>query len=300
VAVLDPLTGNLRYATVGLPVPVICAAAGVAGGYTPRARQAPARQVSARQVPGAAPVYAGNAVLPSGAVLLLYSGPAGGTVAGGTVAARTVAARTVEDKAASVLADTGGAAAADLADRMVPAVLAGLAGDGGAGPATVLAAQRLPAPVAGWSMNLPADPVALRELRMRLRDWLRDLGVSQSDRTDVELAVWEAAVNAIVHGQPVAGPATITVRAGLDVAGRAVIQVSDRGRWRPPGPADPGRAWPGGQGLSVIRQVTDELEIAPGPAGTTVTMRRALSRPVQGEAQPGEYPATAAHHGRPA
>ncbi len=302
VAVLDPLTGNLRYATAGLPVPVICGAAGDAGGYTPRARQAPARQVSARQVPGAAPVYAGNAVLPSGAVLLLYSGPPAGTAAGGTAAARTAAggtaaAATVEARAASVLADTGGAAVADLADRMVPAVLAGLTGDGGAGPAAVLAAHLLPAPVAGWSMNLPADPVALRELRMRLRDWLRGLGVSLPDRTDVELAVWEAAVNAIVHGRPVAGPATVTVRAGLDVAGRAVIQVSDRGRWRPP---DPGRRWPGGQGLLVIRQAADELDIVPGPDGTTVTVRRRLSRPVPGEAQPGEYPGTAARPGTPA
>ena len=79
----------------------------------------------------------------------------------------------------------------------------------------------------------------------------------------------------------------VTVCASLDEAGRAVIQVSDRGRWRQPGSADPGRAWPGGQGLLVIRRATDELDIAPGPAGTTVTMRRALSRPVQGEAQPG-------------
>ena len=55
---------------------------------------------------------------------------------------------------------------------------------------------------AGWSMNLPADPLALRQLRVRLRDWLRELGASASDRTDVELAVWEAAVNAIVHGRP--------------------------------------------------------------------------------------------------
>ena len=153
---------------------------------------------------------------------------------------------------------------------------------------------------AGWSMSLPAEPLALRQLRVRLRDWLQELGAAVSDRTDLELAVWEAAVNAIVHGRPSAGDATVTVRASLDDAGRAVIQVSDRGRWRPPGAGHPGRAWPGGQGLSVIRRATDELDIAPGPAGTTVTMRRALSRPVQGGAQPGEYPATAAHRGRPA
>ena len=152
---------------------------------------------------------------------------------------------------------------------------------------------------AGWSMDLPADPLALRQLRVRLRDWLQDLKATVADRTDLELAVWEAAVNAIVHGRPAAGPATVTVRAALDDAGRAVIQVSDRGRWRP-GAVDPGRAWPGGQGLLVIRRATDEVDIATGPAGTTVTMRRLLSRPVQGEAGPGEYPATAAHHGKPA
>ncbi len=153
---------------------------------------------------------------------------------------------------------------------------------------------------AGWSMTLPAEPVALRQLRARLHDWLQELRAAASDRTDLELAVWEAAVNAVVHGRPPAGDATVTIHASLDDAGVAVIQVSDRGRWRPPGAADPGRAWPGGQGLSVIRQATDELDIAPGPAGTTVTMRRALSRPVQGGAQPGEHPATAVHHGRPA
>ena len=205
-------------------------------------------------------------------------------------------AREVADAVSPALADEG-QAAADLADWVGPVALAGLTGDGGA--ATVLAAHRLTDPVAGWSMDLPAEAVALRGLRARLRDWLQELGAAASDRTDLELAVWEAAVNAIVHGRPPAGDATVTVRASLDDTGRAVIQVSDRGRWRPPGSADPGRAWPGGQGLSVIRQATDELDIAPGPAGTTVTMRRAVSRPVQGEAQPEECPATAARHGRP-
>lgn len=133
---------------------------------------------------------------------------------------------------------------------------------------------------AGWSMDFPADPMALRQLRVRLRDWLQELGASVADRTDLELAVWEAAVNAIVHGRPAAGAATVTVRAALDDAGRAVIQVSDRGRWRPPGTQAAGRRWVGGQGLLVIRQAADELDIAPGPDGTTVTIRRSLSRPV--------------------
>src|SRR5580704_7185379 len=286
LAVLDPATGQLRYASAGQPWPVICGPAGPNGWL--------ARPAGEPAAPGARPPEPGTAVLPAGAVVLLYCARPG-------LADRespAAGAREVADAVSPALADEGRAAAADLADRVGPVALAGLTGEGGA--ATVLAAHRLRDPVAGWSMDLAAEPLALRGLRARLRDWLQELGAAASDRTDLELAVWEAAVNAIVHGRPPSGDATVTVRASLDDTGRAVIQVSDRGRWRPPGSADPGRAWPGGQGLSVIRQATDELDIAPGPAGTTVTMRRALSRPVQGEAYPGECPATAARHGRPA
>ena len=285
LAVLDPATGQLRYASAGQPWPVICGPAGTDGWL--------ARPAGEPAAPGDRPPDPGTAVLPAGSVVLLYCGRPGLD----DRESPATGAREVADVVSPALADEGRAAAADLADRVGPAALAGLTGDGGG--ATVLAAYRLRVPVAGWSVTLPAEPLALRQLRVRLRDWLQELGAAESDRTDLELAVWEAAVNAIVHGLPLAGEPTVTVRASLDNAGRAVIQVADRGRWRQPGTADPGRAWPGGQGLSVIRQATDELDITPGPAGTTVTMRRALSRPVQGEAQRGEYPQTAAHHGRP-
>ena len=253
-------------------------------------------------------------MLPSGAVLLLYYEPAtlpggdgspggdghpgGDSHPGGGTSPETAARAAAT--ASSLLTGPAPGGAADLADRVGPEVLAALTPGQGAGPAAVLAAYRLRAPVGGWSMDLPADPLALRGLRTRLRDWLRELGASASDRTDVELAVWEAAVNAIVHGLPVTGPASITVRTALDDTGRAVIQISDRGRWRPPQPAGTGRRWPGGQGLLVIRQAADELDIDPGPDGTTVTLRRSLSHPLPGQAQPAEYPATAARHGRPA
>jgi anti-sigma regulatory factor (Ser/Thr protein kinase) len=324
LAVLNPLTGELRYAAAGQPAPVICPPAG--NGWRP----GPVRG-SPGDGPDAGRPEAGTAVLPPGAVMLLYSGPArlpdedrpDRSSADRDSADRDSAdrdsadrdsadrdsadrdsaagaARRVADTASSILRDADSAPAADTADRVVPAVLAGLTGDGHAGSATVLAAHRLPAPVGGWSMNMPGDPVALRELRSRLRDWLRELGASPSDRTDVELAVWEAAVNAVVHGRPAKGAARVTVHAALDEAGRAVIQVSDRGRWRPPGPLEPGRRWPGGQGLLVIRQAADELDIAPGLDGTTVTVRRSLSRPVPGQPQPAEHPATAARPGTPA
>jgi anti-sigma regulatory factor (Ser/Thr protein kinase) len=129
-------------------------------------------------------------------------------------------------------------------------------------------------------MEFPADPRALAGLREGLHGWLEELGVQESDRTDVELAVWEAAVNATVHGRPRVGTGIVRVSAGLDGAGSAVIRVSDRGRWRVGDTAASGHGWSGGRGLSVISQVSDELSISPGPGGTTVTMRRRLRRAV--------------------
>ena len=284
LAVLDPATGQLRYASAGQPWPVICGPGGPNGWLArpaePAALPAPARR---SPVPRSCRPGRSCCFTAPGPAWPIRRAPPRAPVRWRTRSRPPWLTR-------GRLPLTWPTGWARWRWRASP---------GTAGAATVLAAHRLRDPVAGWSMDLPAEPLALRGLRARLRDWLQELGAAASDRTDLELAVWEAAVNAIVHGRPPAGDATVTVRASLDDTGRAVIQVSDRGRWRPPGSADPGRAWPGGQGLSVIRQATDELDIAPGPAGTTVTMRRAVSRPVQGEAQPGECPATAARHGRP-
>ena len=316
VALLNPETGDVRYAASGQPRPVVCAAAGTGGRLARSASESPDPGPPG---PGDARREAGTAVLPSGGLLLLYQGPVTVQDEDGTGRSRPAARdapragdaspagngrpETPERMAATVsalMADPAPGGEGDLADRAGPEVLAMLTRDAGTGPATVLAVHRLQVPVGGWSMDLPADPLALRGLRTRLRDWLRELGASAADRTDVELAVWEAAVNAIMHGRPETGTASVTVRTALDETGRAVIQVSDRGRWQPPEPPQAGRKWPGGQGLLVIRQAADDLDITPGPEGTTVTLRRSLSRPLPGLAQPAEYPATAARHGKPA
>ena len=124
-------------------------------------------------------------------------------------------------------------------------------------------AGRGPAPDAARrrSMDLLADPLALRGLRTRLRDRLRELGASAADRTDVELAVWEAAVTRSCTACPRRGPASATVRTALDETGPAVIQASDRWRWNSPEPPQAGRRWPGGQARLATRQAVDELAL---------------------------------------
>jgi anti-sigma regulatory factor (Ser/Thr protein kinase) len=215
--------------------------------------------------------------VPLGGVLVLYPGtanrPRDGDSTGGSQ-------RRLADLAASVMAGCESAGAADTADQMCAAVAEQLAEWSDGAEVMVLAAHRLPEPATDWSMEFPADPRALTGLREGLHGWLEKLGVLESDGADVELAVWEAAVNATVHGRPRRGTGIVRVWAGLDGAGSAVIQVSDRGRWRVGNPPPSGRGWSGGRGLSVISQVSDELSISPGPGGTTITMRRKVRRPV--------------------
>ena len=106
------------------------------------------------------------------------------------------------------------------------------------------------------------------------------MGADAADRADVELAVWEAAVNAAVHGRPGQGPGKVTAQAGLESTGNVLIQVTDQGRWQLGDTPGSGEGWAGGRGLSVISQVTDEVSIAPSPTGTTVVMRRRVHHPV--------------------
>jgi anti-sigma regulatory factor (Ser/Thr protein kinase) len=267
LGVLDPASGDLRYVSAGHPMPIICVPGGSASFL-------PARTGGPLGI-GRYQAALASAVLPPGAVLLLHADGLPSRAAQGLRHGR----ERMVDAAASVFASTAASAAADAADRMCSGVVERLIRRGHDDDLTVLAAHRLAERISGWSVRFLADPAALRALRSQLREWLQELGVAPLDSIDTELAVYEAAANAIVHGRPRDGPATVTVQAELDGTGVALIRVADRGQWRPGGSPDAGRER-GGRGLSVISKITDELSIAPSPNGTTITMRRHLSKPV--------------------
>jgi anti-sigma regulatory factor (Ser/Thr protein kinase) len=283
LGVLDPASGDLRYVSAGHPMPIVCVPGGSAS-FLPAGTGGPLGA-------GRYQAALASAVLPPGAVLLLYADGLAGRADQGMRRGREPLA----DAAASVFASTAASSAGDAADRMCSGVAERLILRGQEDDLTVLAAHRLAKRIGGWSMRFSADPPALRVLRSRLREWLQELGVAPLDIIDTELAVYEAAANAIVHGQPRDGPGTVSVQAELDGAGVALIRVADRGQWRPGGSPDAGRERGGGRGLSVTSKITDELSIAPSPSGTTITMRRHLSKPVtvglasQG-GEPGERP----------
>ncbi|HZZ50882.1 MAG TPA: ATP-binding protein [Pseudonocardia sp.] len=109
-----------------------------------------------------------------------------------------------------------------------------------------------------------------------IRDWLDGLSWPAAERDALLLAVAEAIGNAVEHAyHGAAGEVTVRgrqefIRTGLR---QVVLTVTDQGRWRSAQHCQP----PRGQGLGLIRELTAELRIEPGPSGTRV---RLVSRPV--------------------
>jgi anti-anti-sigma factor len=101
----------------------------------------------------------------------------------------------------------------------------------------------------------------------------------------VHMAVVEIVTNAIEHAYPQAEPGPIDFALRLLDDGRVECVVTDYGSWRPPAEAEDDR----GNGLMVARHLVDEMQVThpdpkPGPtagqAGTVVTLRHHLMRPV--------------------
>jgi anti-sigma regulatory factor (Ser/Thr protein kinase) len=139
-------------------------------------------------------------------------------------------------------------------------------------PATVYAAadRALPAPAEpAASMPITTDLAALREFVATHAD-----GLGEDRCFDLLIAVNEAAVNTLVHGD---GDGVLSV---WREDGEIVCELSDGGA----SIADPlaGRRRPDprsstGRGLWMINQVCDLVELRPGPDGTRVRLHMSLS-----------------------
>lgn len=115
----------------------------------------------------------------------------------------------------------------------------------------------------------PADPLALPDLRARLRRWLDELDLAGTLGHDVLLTVCEAVSNAMQHGTRPDPRQCVSVEVFAE-PGSISASVTDAGRWAA-GPPAAGRAAPGA-GLTLIHGLSDSVEIARGIRGTRVTM----------------------------
>jgi anti-sigma regulatory factor (Ser/Thr protein kinase)/putative methionine-R-sulfoxide reductase with GAF domain len=118
-------------------------------------------------------------------------------------------------------------------------------------------------------MTLPARPNVLGGLRHTLGRWLRAAHANENDLFDVTLSTSEAAANAIEHAYG-AREASFTVCCEHD-GQQVTITVRDAGRWRTARPHD------GGRGFTIMRALSDCVQIDSDEAGTVVTLTKKLS-----------------------
>jgi serine phosphatase RsbU (regulator of sigma subunit)/anti-sigma regulatory factor (Ser/Thr protein kinase)/PAS domain-containing protein len=128
-------------------------------------------------------------------------------------------------------------------------------------------------------MVVPNEPARISDIRRFVAAFLADLRAPVEISSDILLAVGEAAGNAYRHGRRHEGRSEIRVRCEYqrpdleveiadDGAGFDEVAVARRGT---PDPLSQG-----GRGLFLMRELMDDVSVAPSPAGTTVVMRRAL------------------------
>jgi serine phosphatase RsbU (regulator of sigma subunit)/anti-sigma regulatory factor (Ser/Thr protein kinase) len=117
-------------------------------------------------------------------------------------------------------------------------------------------------------LKVGAVPESLATMRRALRSWLLAAGADEDFTYDVLVAVGEAAANAVEHAYgPLDNDFTVAARRdGPD----AVVTVVDRGSWRPSRGSNRGR------GLTLMRELMDDVRVDSGDEGTVVTLRRRL------------------------
>jgi anti-anti-sigma factor len=255
--VLDPETGDLVWARAGHPPPLVtgpdgCRPLDDASGTVLGVRARP-------------PFTAGTATITPGESILLYTD--------GLVERR---GEIVDDgiaRLAAVAARHHALAPEALTDVLLSGALDGTATNGGPDPVddvALIVARLVPAPL---RLVLPAEARVLRELRAAVLAWAVATAIDEDDVYDLQLAVGEAAANAVEHAYRDGPPGPMSVELTRDADGGVEARVRDEGRWQPI-PDEKGYR---GRGLELIRDVTGGMRLHHGPEGTEVRFRLAPS-----------------------
>lgn len=246
--VLDPSTGRLSYSSAGHPPPLLLHPEGdihLDGAGGPALGVAPAAQRSQA-----------SATVGTGATLLLYTD--------GLVEHRGTA---LDDGIDRLLAAAGSRRALRL-PALLDGVLADLIAPTGASDDIAVVALRLqPAPL---RLGVRGEPSQLSAIRRATAQWAASAGLDDDSIEDLQLALGEAAGNAVEHAyRDVPVPGRVTVELDVDDEGALSVVVADAGAWRP-APADPGHR---GRGLTMISALAEDMELTHGPSGTVVRFR---------------------------
>ncbi|MFD9389478.1 SpoIIE family protein phosphatase [Streptomyces sp. NPDC060000] len=244
--VLDPRTGVLTYSSAGHPPGVLALPDGgtrllEAGDALPLAVR-PTLDRPEHVCP-----------LPARSSLLVYTD--------GLVERRRQSLDVGIARAGEVMQSGRDLAARGLADRL----MSELAPAGGYDDDVALLLYRYPGPL---RFAFPAESGQLAGARHALRDWLTRCDLPRRTAQDVLIAAGEACANAVEHGHRATPDGIIRLCAETSSDTVRVI-VADSGTWKPGNPADtPHR----GRGLGIMKALSSQVTITPGPLGTTVEM----------------------------
>lgn len=244
-AVIDPLTGAMRYSRAGHPPPVLVR---------------PDRTtiwLEDAQTPPVGTAFAGTRTeaitdLEPGSMVVLYSD--------GLVERR---GENLSDGLERLAKEV--AAGPDDPHGLVEHLVNTLGSTGAEDDIVVLCARWSPPP-AVLRCVLSAHVGDLAQARHQLAHWLGLHAVTGERQDAIVLAVNEAASNSIEHayfGQPAGGVVIEAERIGR----RVIARVRDHGTWRPPH-HDPDR----GRGQGIMRAVSDDFRCVTTPDGTTITL----------------------------
>jgi anti-sigma regulatory factor (Ser/Thr protein kinase)/putative methionine-R-sulfoxide reductase with GAF domain len=246
-AVVDPATGDLRYASAGHLPPIIVR----------RGREAEVLAASTAPPLGSLPFAAYHEVqerLEPGDTLLLYTD--------GLIERRGEPLTDGLERLRAVAAGSG--SAEQLCQRVIDELVPPHGGDD---DIAVVALRLLP--VAGpLRVRFAADPRVLSQMRRIVGRFLKTHHADPSEAAAITLACGEACANAIEHAYA-PGVAYFELQAE-HTDGVVTMTVRDTGRWRA------ARGVNRGRGLKMIAAAVDELDVRTTDAGTEVVMRHRL------------------------
>ena len=255
--VLHTGTGQLRWARAGHPPPLVLDPGG-------EARFLDDAHGAVLGLADHPPIVEGHAELAPGATIVLYTD--------GLIERRGEVLDDGLDRLLNACRD-------DLPPDLLLSVLLEHALDGSqpGDDVAVIAARLLPGPL---QQRLPAQPTQLRVLRRSVATWAHAAALPEEQAEDLQLALGEAAANAVEHAYRGREPGQFTYRIDCDPSGNVRVEVSDEGSWQPPG--DPGHR---GRGLMLIGKLSSDMaHHHPDSGGTTI--RFTIPAPLGGNQLP--------------
>ncbi|ROP41744.1 SpoIIE family protein phosphatase [Saccharothrix texasensis] len=239
----DWSTGGLSWAAAGHLPPLVLDASG-------SARFLSGGTGAVLGAPGRAPYLDNTTGLEPGASVVLYTD--------GLVERRGA----VIDQGLQRLLDTV-RDAHDLPPRALSdAIIGSMLADGQDDDVALVLARHLPPPLRN---TVPARPSELAVMRRNVEAWAATAGLSPDQLDDLQLALGEAAANAVDHAYPDDVPGEFTYDLATTATGVRVT-VRDHGHWRPE-PEDKGYR---GRGLQIIRSIAERAVFHRAEDGTTV------------------------------